>query len=230
VPDTASIIQEQVTFGGTAGCIEATLTYPEQDDPTGAVLIVGPHPMLGGDYDNNVVSSLATRLAENTFLTLRFNYRGVGGSAGATVLSTDNIADFWAHSKIDDETGFAEDAATAGEFLRTAFGCVSHVAGYSFGAWLGSRWACEIGGVESVTLIAPTISQHDYSHLTISPTPKLVVASSDDFAVPADDLRQQFSTWSAPKRLILEQVDNHFFRGHETWLAETVALFLRGES
>lgn len=228
--DVASVVKEQVTFDGTAGRIEGALTYPEQADPQQSVLIVGPHPMLGGDYDNNVICELATRFAEHNALTFRFNYRGVGQSDGEPILSTDNIAQFWARSRIDEESGFAEDTAAAGKFLTDTFGEVSHVVGYSFGAWLGSRWAATAAGVTSVSLVAPTISQHDYSHLLRLAIPKLIVASSDDFAVPTDQLRQQFDRWSDPKQLIIENVDNHFFRGHEQWLAKAITMFMRGES
>ncbi len=224
--DVATVIQEQVTFVGTAGRIEGVLTYPEQAPPMASMLIVGPHPMLGGDYKNNVVRELATRLAEQNYLTLRFNFRGVGNSDGTTILSTDNIAEFWAKSRIDDEHGFAEDTTAAGHFLSETFGEVGHVLGYSFGAWLGSRWAAASRNLNSITLVAPTISQHDYSHAVELSLPKLVIASSDDFAVPTEGLRQQFSSWSDPKQLVIEDVDNHFFRGHEEWLAENVLTFL----
>lgn len=243
MPDLATIIEERVSFNGVAGQIEGMLAYPEHDDPQESLLIVGPHPMLGGDYDNNVVRELAVRLAERRYLTLRFNFRGVGQSDDAAVLSTDNIAEFWARSRISDEQGFAEDTVSAADFLMTTFGQVSHVVGYSFGAWLGSRWVSESASrplpaealtttsdVRSVTLVAPTISQHDYSHMNQIGLPKLVIASSDDFAVPADDLRKQFADWSDPKQLILEDVDNHFFRGHEAWLTDQVSTFLRGET
>jgi len=243
VPDIATIIEERVSFSGVAGQIEGMLAYPEHDEPQESLLIVGPHPMLGGDFENNVVRELADLFAERRCLTLRFNFRGVGQSDGAAILSTDNIAEFWARSRISDEQGFAEDTASAADFLITTFDQVSHVVGYSFGAWLGSRWASEsvnrrqsdeapttATDVRSVTLVAPTISQHDYSHMTRLNLPKLVIASSDDFAVPADDLRRQFADWSDPKELILEDVDNHFFRGHEAWLSDQVSTFLRGET
>jgi len=230
VPSAASLIQEHVTFDGTGGRIEGILTYPEQDDPQDSVLIVGPHPMLGGDFDNNVIRELATQLAERNALTLRFNYRGVGQSDGNPVLSTNNIADFWARSRIDEESGFADDTAAAARFLKEVYGCVSHVVGYSFGAWLGSRWAAESEAVTSISLVAPTISQHDYSHLSHLAISKLIVASFDDFAVPTESLQQQFLEWASPKRLVIENIDNHFFRGHESWLTETVERFMRGES
>ena len=230
MPEAASVVQEHVTFDGAIGQIEAILTYPEQNEPQDSIFIVGPHPMLGGDFDNNVIRELSTCLAERNTLTLRFNYRGVGQSDGEPILSTDNIAEFWARSRIDQESGFAEDTSAAGQFLADAFGKVSHVVGYSFGAWLGSRWAADATDVASVSLIAPTISQHNYSHCRQLSMPKFVVASVDDFAVPTDQLRQQFDQWSNPKQLVIENVDNHFFRGHEHWLAKMISTFQRGDS
>ena len=203
-------------FDGPRGLLEGILTYPEHAEPLISILIVGPHPMLGGDFDNNVVRELSTRLADHqTALTLRFNYRGVGRSAGSAILSC-----------IDQESGFAEDTAAAAWFLTSTFGSVNHVVGYSFGAWLGSQWAARTTGVESVALIAPTILHHDYSHCRQLTLPKLVIAGSDDFAVPIEELQQQFEQWSAPRKLVVEDVDSHFFRGHEAWLGETISAFL----
>ena len=53
------------------------------------------------------------------------------------------------------------------------------------------------------------------------------MASEDDFAADAGRLRDWFGRLPAPKRLLQPRLDNHFFRGHEDWLAETTFAFLR---
>jgi alpha/beta superfamily hydrolase len=78
-------------------------------------------------------------------------------------------------------------------------------------------------------LLAPTIAKHDYDSYLALPNPKLVIASEDDFASDAGRLQDWFDKLSAPKRLIQNRFDNHFFRGHEAWLAETVFDFLRDQ-
>ena len=228
MPEIASVIQESVTIRGPAGSLEGVLTYPDEAEPEQAILIVGPHPMLGGDFNNNVVAHLAEQLTQPAGVTLRFNFRGVGQSAGEPIISTDNIAQFWATSKIDAEAGFTEDVKAAGEFLYATFGEINCVVGYSFGAYLASQWARQQHELRCLTMIAPTIDQHDYTHLQELELSKLIITSFDDFAVPIEKLQEKFQQWKAPKQLIVEQVDNHFFRGHEVWLAEQIISFQRG--
>jgi len=225
VSELISVIQETVSVPSHAGTLEGILTYPESIEPTQAILIVGPHPMLGGDFDNNVVSHLAKRLAQPESLTLRFNYRGVGQSSGEPIVSTDNISQFWSTSRIDAEVGFADDVEAAGDFLFEVFGQVDCVVGYSFGACLASQWAITQQELRYLTMIAPTINQHDYAHLKVLDLPKLIITSSDDFAVPTEPLQDLFCQWKEPKQLIIEQTDNHFFRGYEEWLAEKIIAF-----
>jgi hypothetical protein len=57
----------------------------------------------------------------------------------------------------------------------------------------------------------------------------LVVASESDFATEAGIARRWFDGLAAPKMLIQGAFDNHFFRGHEEWLAGSVFDFLRGQ-
>ena len=47
-----------------------------------AAVICHPHPQYGGDMDNSVVRAVAAALEASDCATLRFNFRGVGGSQG----------------------------------------------------------------------------------------------------------------------------------------------------
>ncbi|VAX42412.1 Hydrolase PA4440, alpha/beta fold family [hydrothermal vent metagenome] len=228
MPEPYTIIQENVSITGSLGTLEGILTYPDNMEPKQAILIVGPHPMLGGDFNNNIIAHLAERLTSPAAVTLRFNYRGVGQSAGKPIVSTDNISQFWATSKIDAEAGFAEDVEVVGTFLADAFGKVDSVIGYSFGACLASQWAMKQTALRYLTMIAPTIDQHDYTHLQSLDLPKLIISSKDDFAVPTEKLRDIYTQWQEPKQLVIEQTDNHFFRGYEEWLAEKIIAFQAG--
>ena len=73
--------QEQpVTFDSTGLRIEGMLHLPEA--AAAAAVVCHPHPQYGGNMDNNVVMGVARALQDDRVATLRFNFRGVGGSAG----------------------------------------------------------------------------------------------------------------------------------------------------
>ena len=61
--------------------LEALLAIP--DAPSAGVVICHPHPLYGGDMDNPVVVRVQEVCADLGVATLRFNFRGVGGSGGA---------------------------------------------------------------------------------------------------------------------------------------------------
>jgi alpha/beta superfamily hydrolase len=83
-----------------------------------------------------------------------------------------------------------------------------------------------IDDLYALVLIAPTIAKHDYEPYRKVNRPLLVVAAEDDFATDADTVRRWFDELAAPKQLVATRRDNHFFRGHEAWLVETVHEFL----
>jgi alpha/beta superfamily hydrolase len=205
--------------------LEGRLAYPDAGRARGAVAIAGPHPLLGGDLDNNVVAGLTAGLARRGYTTLAFNYRGVGGSAGPPPDVSHHLAEFWATSHVAAEPGYRDDLVAALAHLRDIAGAATPVGlvGYSFGCSLLPA-ATPAGG--PMVLIAPTVGTHDYETFAGHEGPLLVIAPDGDFAADATGLRQWFDRLPEPKRLLRGRWDDHFFRGHEDWLAGTVAEFL----
>ena len=91
----------------------------------GAAVICHPHPLYGGSMWNNVVDALESGFFQAGFTTLKFNFRGVGGSTG----------------RYDGGAGEMRDAAAACLFLKEHTGRSEGLvlAGYSFGAWVCAR-------------------------------------------------------------------------------------------
>ena len=75
------MIEECVHFHSDGLKLEGILTYHEESQSSPTILLCAPHPNLGGDTDNNIITSLARVSADMGFASLRFNYRGVGNSA-----------------------------------------------------------------------------------------------------------------------------------------------------
>jgi alpha/beta superfamily hydrolase len=220
------IVAEEVRFPSGPYRLQGELAYPESGDPRGAALLAGPHPLLGGTMENNVVRSLGPGLARRGLATLRFNYRGAGGSEGPPIDVARHLALFWETSHVPDEMDLRHDVQAAADFLRRAAGADLPLAlvGYSFGCALLPHVA--VKGPCVRILIAPTVGKHDYDVFESAADPLLAIASEDDFAAGAAQVRSWFERLPGPKELILERFDNHFFRGHEEWLADGVLHFL----
>jgi alpha/beta superfamily hydrolase len=221
------LIVETVQFPAGPHRLEGELAYPETGAPLGAAVLAGPHPLLGGNMHNNVVRGLGDGLAEKGLATLRFNYRGIGGSEGPTADVAGHLAQFWQTSHVPEELDFRFDLDGAIAFLRDTLGEAIPLAaiGYSFGCALLPLTQMS-GCLSALVLIAPTVGRHDYAPFGALNHPLLVIASEDDFATDADQLRRWFDKLRAPRQLIQRRFDNHFFREHEPWLVETVFRFL----
>ena len=221
-------IVEEIFFSSKGFRLHGELVYPEIDRVIGAAVIAGPHPLLGGNMHNNVVRGIGDELARRQVVTLRFNYRGVGRSEGPRMDVIGNVAEFWKTSHVHDEMDLSQDVQGAIDCARQAVGPVLPLAliGYSFGCALLPRVQLDVGS-PALILLAPTIAKHDYDSYVAVKNAKLVIASEDDFASDAARLQSWFEALTPPKRLIQKRFDNHFFRGHEAWLAETVFDFLQ---
>ncbi|MFQ5880446.1 MAG: alpha/beta hydrolase, partial [Dehalococcoidia bacterium] len=74
--------EERLAFACGELSLEGVLHRPEAS-PLAAVVVCHPHPLYGGDMDNQVVVSICRELAATGLTALRFNFRGVGASQGS---------------------------------------------------------------------------------------------------------------------------------------------------
>ena len=113
--------QKAVTFQTHGLNFEGIVAEPDElTDPVPGVLICHPGPLNGGNMDNNVVVAVSFALAEQGFVTMRFNFRGVGNSQGE-------------HTRGELEH---QEAVAALDFLKAwpgLDGARLGLAGYSFG-------------------------------------------------------------------------------------------------
>jgi len=150
--------------------LEALLAIP--DAPSAGVVICHPHPLYGGDMDNPVVVRVQEVCADLGLATLRFNFRGVGGSGGA-------------HG---DGVGEQDDARAALEALaRATGGAPSAIAGYSFGARIAALVACGDPRVGGLAMIAPPLGMYDFACIEGVRAPTLMVAGTADSYCPVPD-------------------------------------------
>ncbi len=220
-----SWVIEDIAFTAGTFRLSGELAYPEAEAPRGAAVLAGPHPLLGGNMHNNVIRGLGDGLARRGLATLRFDYRGVGRSEGPAVDVAGRLAEFWQTSHVPDEIDLWQDVQGAVDCLRQIAGRDLPLAlvGYSFGCALLPHVRAPDA---AFVLVAPTIGKHDMTPFLTVRRPTLVIASEDDFATDEEQLQRWFRQLAPPRRLVQERFDNHFFRGHEERLTETVFSFL----
>lgn len=197
-----------VHFPGPEGVLEGLWAEPEP--PRGAPgVLCHPHPAHGGSMHSKVVHTLYRVLNDAGHPTLRFNFRGVGASEGS-------------YSGWDGEVG---DVAAAAAFARAESGRTPlWIAGFSFGSWVGSKWALGDPNVERMILLGVPVDRNvddrSFEHLTRLPAPTLIVQGEhDQYGSPAgiEALRGRLSRLGRVEVRIVPGAD-HFFTGKLTSL------------
>jgi alpha/beta superfamily hydrolase len=123
------ILEETVSITAEHASLDGVLAYPFSGTPARAALIVGPHPMMGGRLDNNVVRATARGMAERGCLSLRFEF-------GGNQVSAEGMEAFWRTGHAPDDPKRADDTLAACAFLRRIRPLTTVAIGYSFGAAL----------------------------------------------------------------------------------------------
>lgn len=201
---------EACIIDGPAGNLEALLEEPEEGSPREACLICHPHPAHGGTMHNKVVYRMAKGLRRSGRVVLRFNFRGVGRSAGS----------------YDHMIGELEDARAALDWLRARYpGLPYSLAGFSFGSRIIMRLGCATGGAKQLIGVGFPTWREDNTYLTRCGVPKYFVQSTVDEYGPRPDLEALFETMAEPKELRFIEAGDHFFAGALEQLEEVFATF-----
>jgi alpha/beta superfamily hydrolase len=176
-----------------AGRLEATLRLPD-GDPRGIAVVSHPLPTHGGTMRNPLVAGIARAVAAAGLLALRFNFRGVGESAGEWTGGVAEVED------LDLAIAEARELAPA---LPLA------LSGFSFGAVTTLRWLANGGHADAVALAGVPLRSVAFEASELPPVPDgtfIVAAELDQFGTAAE-LRAAY-----PRARIVEVggVD-HFF-------------------
>ena len=193
-----------VDLYGSAGRLEAL--YRDLQDPAGVAVICHPHPLGGGTLHNKVVFRAARGLESANVATLRFNFRGVGASSGKHEEGEGELADVTA----------AIDWARRRHPDRKVF-----VGGFSFGAWVSSRVACERSDVDAMFLIGTPVDKYDFAHLRDCEKPILFLHGTEDEHGDVAKLEQLVPSVRNAESVIITGAD-HFFTKQLEAVEETL--------
>lgn len=200
-------MEQEITFPVGDIRLEGLLSLPAGPPGIGAV-VCHPHPLYGGDMHNNVVSALVSGLQAAGVATLRFNFRGVGGSGGAH----------------DDGNGEAEDVKGAVTCLleRCAPQDVA-VAGYSFGSFVGLKAGAGDPRVHRLIGVALPVARRDASFVRRIAKPARLISGDRDDVSPLNKLE---ALLGANASLTVVRGADHFFQGLEHYIVASAVEFL----
>ncbi len=215
--------QSAVTFKTKGLSFEGVVATPDDADgktpdgktPVGkypGVVICHPHPLFGGNMDNNVVLAVAFELVEQGFAVLRFNFRGVGNSEGE-------------HTKGEKEF---EEALGALDFMRAwqqVDGNWVGILGYSFGTGviLGSPALQKRPKV--FAFVSPSIERLKSTSLQKDKRPKFIITGNRDKLAGAEGLQAVLDSFVQPPELHVIDGADHFWMGLESQVVGPVSQF-----
>jgi alpha/beta superfamily hydrolase len=215
----SSALNERVSIPGPAGVLEVLVEEAAPGFDSYAV-ICHPHPLYGGTMDNKVVTTLARAFHDTGIPTLRFNFRGVGASAGA----------------FDQGAGETDDADAVAGFGDARWpGKTLAIAGFSFGGYVALRLALarqrKAGRTASRTArlitVAPAIQRFDITATAMPDCPWLVVQGEADDVVDPSAVIAWARGLTPPPRLVVLPGVGHFFHGHLHELRDAVIESIR---
>ncbi len=207
---------ERLMLTGAAGAIETLRDAPqlaEGQSPKGVAIIAHPHPLFGGTMDNKVVQTLARAFVQCGYTAVRFNFRGVGASAGEYDAGKAELQDLLA---------VVQQVAPEGPIA---------LAGFSFGAFVTSHALAQLweqGRVQKAVLVGTAASRFEVASVPAGAHDQTLVVHGE-----ADDTvaLSAVMDWARPQILpvtVIPQV-GHFFHGQLPLLKNLVVRHLKSE-
>ncbi len=200
-------------LAGPAGKLEALIDVPD-GAPKAAVVFAHPLPTHGGTMHTKAVYQGTKGLVRAGCAVLRFNFRGVGRSAGS----------------FDAGAGERGDFIAALDYMAGRYpGLPLWAAGFSFGSWI----ALETGAVDPrVTVligVAPPVTKtgYDFSNTQTTTKPKFFVHGEADEISPIQDMWKFYGSLAEPKELVVIDMADHLFDGHTSEVGEALEDLLR---
>lgn len=199
--------EHKLLVEGPVGKLETIVLVPDSK-PRGIAIIAHPHPLYHGNMDNKVVHILSKALIEEGYITVKFNFRGVGASEG----------------KYADGTGEVEDVLAVTQSIRHRYDLKPHqlpllLAGFSFGGAI-QTFVSQLLKPQKLVLVAPSVARLNAPPVVEHANSVLIVHGDQDDIVPL----QSVLDWAAPQTIPVVVIPGaeHFFHGKLSILKQVI--------
>lgn len=191
---------------GPMGPMEVLFDKPA-GPPRAVVVFAHPLPTQGGTMHTKVVFQSAKALADTGCLVLRFNFRGVGRSAGS-----------WDNGK-----GELDDFRAAVDYMAAAHpGVEIWAAGFSFGSYIALTAGAADPRVCALIGIAPPVDRYDFDAALQSSKPKFVIHGERDELIALRSVREFYARMREPKEFVEIDMANHLFDGQSSEVGDAL--------
>jgi uncharacterized protein len=172
-----------------------------------AVVFAHPLPIKGGTMHTKVVFQAAKALTRIGCVVLRFNFRGVGRSAGT-----------W-----DNGGGEMDDYRAAVDFVSARYPDLElWAAGFSFGSYIAMTAGADDDRICALIGIAPPVNRYEYASVKLSTKPKFIVHGESDELIPLKAVREFYARLQDPKELVEIDRANHLFDGQASEVGDAL--------
>lgn len=187
--------EEKIYIKNGSLIIEGLLSKTSEEK---GVIICHPHSLMGGSMYNNIVEAVKEAFAAENISTLRFNFRGVGGSTGL----------------YNEGVGEKEDIVAVSEYMQKLGLTELYFAGYSFGAWVGSKiLAGENSPFTCSICVSPPIDYFDFNWNDLKNKIDLLVCGDNDQFCALDVLITEAKKINSSMEIVPGA--DHFYFGKE---------------
>ena len=195
---------------GPAGPLETLLEMPD-GEPRAAVVFAHPLPTHGGTMHTKVVYQATKALARIGCAVLRFNFRGVGASAGT-----------W-----DEGRGELQDYKAAVDFMSGQYpGLQMWAAGFSFGSYIATSAGADDDRICALIAVAPPVDRYEFASVKLSHKPKFIVHGERDELISLKMVRHFYAQLAEPKELVEIDRANHLFDGQASEVGDALVELL----
>jgi len=207
-----------IQIEGIVGAIEISIDLPDElkSDPSfvirGLALVAHPHPLMGGTMDNKVAATMARAFNQLGYVSVRPNFRGVGGTAGVHDDGAGELEDLlhvtdWMRNP----SSWSQFEATANQaWVASSNNLPLVVSGFSFGSFVGSHLVQRLADLgrpaERLVMVGSAAGKW-----TLAPVPAdtILIHGELDETIPLIDVLD----WARPQELTVQVVPgaDHFF-------------------